>query len=38
MCGVLRKLAIKDWERIRKNKANSLIVESYKESLKEKLP
>ena len=33
-----RKLAIKNWERIRKNKANSLIIESYKESLKEKLP
>ena len=33
-----RKLAIKNWERIRKNKANSLIIESYKESLKEKPP
>ena len=33
-----RKLAIQNWERIRKNKANSLIIESYKESLKEKLP
>ena len=33
-----RKLAIKNWERIRKNKANCLISESYKESLKEKLP
>ena len=33
-----RKLAIKNWARIRKNKANSLIIESYKESLKEKLP
>ena len=33
-----RKLAIKNWERIRRNKANSLIIESYKESLKEKLP
>ena len=31
------KLAIKNWERIRKNKANSVLVESYKESSKEKL-
>ena len=33
-----RKLAIRNLERIRKNKANSLIIDSYKESLKEKLP
>ena len=33
-----RKLAIKNWERIRKNKANFMVIESYKESLKEKLP
>ena len=31
------KLAIKNWERIRKNKANRLVIESYKESSKEKL-
>ena len=28
------KLAIKNWERIRKNKANSVLLESYKESSK----
>ena len=32
-----KKLAIKNWERIRKNKANCLLVESYNESTDEKL-
>ena len=32
------KLAIKNWERIRKTKANCILMESYRESEREQLP